>query len=94
MPAPVPAPHLSLGVSPRGQLAWRNAARAAALAEGRDFVLPDDLKALALPTLAHRLVIAGEGGKRNKTVSEVHRLLCKLAAPAVNDSGWRAVRAR
>ena len=39
------------------QLAWRNAARAAALADGRDYVLPDDLKALALPVLAHRLVL-------------------------------------
>ena len=38
------SPHLALGVSPRGQLAWRNAARAAALADGRDYVLPDDLK--------------------------------------------------
>ena len=36
------------------QLAWRNAARAAALAEGRDYVLPDDLKSLAVPVLAHR----------------------------------------
>ena len=38
------------------QLAWRNAARAAALADGRDYVLPDDLKALAGPVLAHRVV--------------------------------------
>src|SRR5882757_4058121 len=41
------SPHLALGVSPRGELSWRNAARASALTEGRDFVLPDDLKSLA-----------------------------------------------
>src|SRR5882672_755905 len=52
------SPHLALGVSPRGELSWRNAARAAALADGREYVLPDDLKTLAVPVLAHRLVIA------------------------------------
>ena len=46
------------------QLAWRNAARAAALADGRDYVLPDDLKALALPALAHRLVAASPAEAR------------------------------
>jgi MoxR-like ATPase len=72
------SPHLSLGVSPRGQLAWRNAARAAALTEGRDFVLPDDLKALALPTLAHRLVIAGESDSLGRTRQDAERILIDI----------------
>lgn len=59
------SPFLSLGVSPRGQLAWRNIARASALADGRDFVLPDDLKGTAVAALSHRVLLAHhtEGGR-------------------------------
>jgi len=49
-------PQLQLGASPRAALAWLSAAKARALLDGRDHALPDDLKALAKPTLAHRLV--------------------------------------
>lgn len=49
-------PQLQLGASPRAALAWLSAAKARALLDGRDHVLPDDLKALAVATLAHRLV--------------------------------------
>ena len=52
---------VALGASPRAALAWLRAARAAAWIEGRDHVLPDDLKALARPVLAHRLVLEGGG---------------------------------
>ena len=45
-------------MSTRGALAWHRAAQAGALAAGRDFVVPDDLKSLAVPALAHRLVLA------------------------------------
>src|SRR5574338_1491879 len=48
-------PSISVGVSTRGALAWYRAAQAAALAAGRDFVVPDDLKGLALSCLSHRL---------------------------------------
>ncbi|MDP4300091.1 AAA family ATPase [Leptothrix discophora] len=43
------------GLSPRAGLAWLRAARARALLDGRDHVLPDDLQAIAVPVLAHRL---------------------------------------
>jgi MoxR-like ATPase len=46
-----------LGVSTRGALVYARMARARALANGRDFVLPEDLKALAVPVLTHRLVL-------------------------------------
>jgi MoxR-like ATPase len=49
------APDLELGVSTRGALALQQAAKARALLLGRDYVLPDDLKALAVPVLAHRV---------------------------------------
>ena len=49
-----------LGISPRASLALVSAARARALIAGRPFVLPDDVKALAVPVLAHRLVLTPE----------------------------------
>ncbi len=50
---------LALGVSPRGSLALLRAARAHALADGRDYLVPDDVKRLAVPALAHRVLLAG-----------------------------------
>lgn len=46
-----------LGVSPRGSIALMQAARANALAEGRDYVLPDDVQRMVKPVLAHRLLL-------------------------------------
>ena len=48
---------LSLGVSPRGSLALLRAAQARALADGRDYVVPDDIKTLAVPAFAHRVLL-------------------------------------
>jgi MoxR-like ATPase len=48
---------LSLGVSPRGSLALLRAARARALADGRDYLVPDDIKELAVAALAHRIIV-------------------------------------
>ena len=50
---------IQLGVSPRGALAWIRCAKAKAAMEGRDYVLPDALKACAQPVLAHRLILGG-----------------------------------
>jgi len=52
---------VALGLSPRAALAWLKASRARAFLDGREYVLPDDLKALARPALAHRLVLKGGG---------------------------------
>ncbi len=49
-----------VGASPRGSLALQKVARARALLRGRDFVLPDDAKALAVPALAHRVIVKPE----------------------------------
>jgi MoxR-like ATPase len=54
------SPALRTGAGPRGSLALIRCARARALLENRDFVLPDDIKALALPVLAHRLSLSAE----------------------------------
>lgn len=59
-------PEVALGISPRGALAWQALARAHAFVEGRAFLVPDDLKATALPALAHRLVLSGESTTERK----------------------------
>ena len=51
---------LHLGASPRAGIALLRVAKARALADGRDYVLPDDVKALAVPVLTHRLILAPE----------------------------------
>ena len=47
---------ISMGVSPRGSLAYLRAVRAYAYVQGRDYINPDDIKTLAVPVLSHRLV--------------------------------------
>jgi MoxR-like ATPase len=53
-------PRLYLGASPRAGIALLRMAKALALAEGRDFLVPDDVKEVAAPVLAHRLILAPE----------------------------------
>jgi len=53
-------PSLELGMSPRASVALQRAARARAASDGRDFVMPDDVKALAHPVLQHRLTLSGD----------------------------------
>ncbi|KRF35190.1 AAA family ATPase [Nocardioides sp. Soil805] len=65
------SPSLSLGVSPRGATALLRAARAWAWLTGRDFVTPDDVKALAHSTLAHRLGLRPEAELEGVDVSAV-----------------------
>jgi MoxR-like ATPase len=52
--------HLALGVSPRATLALQRVGKARAAAQGRGYVIPDDVKALAVPVLAHRLLVTPE----------------------------------
>ncbi|MGH9074982.1 MAG: AAA family ATPase, partial [Acidimicrobiales bacterium] len=51
------SPRLEVGASPRGSLAVVKLARARAALDGRDFVVPDDVKSVAVPALAHRLIL-------------------------------------
>ena len=53
-------PHLALGMSPRSTLALQRVARARAATHGRTYVVPDDLKALVEPVIAHRLLVTPE----------------------------------
>jgi len=62
-----------VGASPRGSLALQKLARARALLSGRDFVLPDDVKSLAVPALAHRVLVKPEPWIRGVRGEEIVR---------------------
>jgi MoxR-like ATPase len=67
---------LALGASPRGSLALFKSAQALAALRGRDFIIPDDIKALAVPTLVHRLIVRPESALRGHTAERIlNRLL-------------------
>ncbi len=61
---------VQLGASPRAGMAWLHACRARAFMHGRDYVLPDDLKALIGPVLVHRVFMSG-GGDASQLLTEV-----------------------
>ena len=65
-----------LGCSPRGAILFERAARARARVHGRDFVVPEDVKELAVPVLAHRIVPSGAGGEGGRAAAE--RILVEL----------------
>ncbi len=75
------SPQLRLGVSPRGALALLRAARARALIDGRDFVVPDDVKSLAVPALAHRVLPRGAAGPETDAEAVVTALVADLPVP-------------
>ena len=66
-------PHLHVGASPRGSLALLKLSRCRAALVGRDYVLPDDVKAVAVPALAHRLSLRPELWARRVRPEEVVR---------------------
>jgi len=75
-------PMVSLGASPRGSLSLSRAARGLAALSGRGFVLPDDVKTLAAPVLAHRLVLKPEARVRNIVASDViEEVISNIAVP-------------
>ncbi|MBD0321388.1 MAG: MoxR family ATPase [Gemmatimonadetes bacterium] len=76
-------PSLALGASPRASVALFLASRAEAFLAGRDFVTPDDVKALALPVLRHRVMLTPEAEVEGQTVDDrLNGLLQTLAAPS------------
>ncbi|WP_245833787.1 AAA family ATPase [Streptomyces aidingensis] len=76
------SPSLALGVSPRGATALLSTARAWAWLTGRDYVTPDDVKALALPTLRHRVRLRPEAEMEGHTADHVLTgLLAQVAVP-------------
>ncbi len=74
---------LHVGVSTRGALALYRAAQAQAIVEGRTYVVPDDVKRLAVPVLAHRVITKGylHGGQRAAIEALVARLVEEVPTP-------------
>ncbi len=82
--------HLSLGASPRASLALFRLSQSYAAVNGRSYVLPDDVKALAVPVLEHRLILNPESRLRRVTVASVLRdILSEVAVPA-GQATWKS----
>ncbi|MGB7860857.1 MAG: MoxR family ATPase [Acidimicrobiia bacterium] len=75
-------PDIRLGASPRSALFLQRLSRARAASKGRDYVMPDDVKALARPVLEHRLTVRPEAQMRGETVSElIEEILNRIRVP-------------
>ena len=72
----------SMGVSPRGTLALVRALQAYALLHGRSYVVPEDVKELAIPVLAHRIIMQGLGQDREAAVDLLNKILSSVAVPS------------
>jgi len=80
------SPSTAVGASPRGSLALLKLARCRAALEGRDYVLPDDVKAVAVPALAHRLVLRPELWVQRVSAEDVVReVLDAVPTPRAED---------
>lgn len=75
------APEIEVGASPRSTVALARCAQARAVAEGRDFVLPDDVKALAIAVFAHRLIPASARAGAGIAREVVGRILTEVSVP-------------
>lgn len=77
-------PSVLLGASPRGSINLSQASRSMALLAGREYVLPDDIKTLAVPVLAHRLILKPEARMHRISPEDVvTEILSTAAVPAV-----------
>jgi MoxR-like ATPase len=70
-------PEIRIGASPRSTLHLVRAARAQAALSGRDYVVPDDVHVVAIPVLAHRLVLTPEAQAGRRSPSELIRALLR-----------------
>ena len=82
-------PDLALGSSPRGSLNLYRASQALAALDGRDYVIPDDVKLLAPALLSHRLIVMPEARLKRRTPRNlIEEILAKTPAP-VDRPDWR-----
>ncbi len=80
------APSIQVGASPRGSLALLKLSRCRAALDGRDFVTPDDVKAIAVPALSHRLTLKPELWVQRVSAEDVVReRLASVPTPAAED---------
>jgi MoxR-like ATPase len=77
------APSLRLGASPRGSLGLMRAGQALAALREREYILPDDIKTLAVPVLAHRLILREEERLRGETSEHfLEEIVSQIPVPA------------
>lgn len=69
------------GVSPRGTLALFNGAKAYAYVKGRDYVVPEDIKTVAVPILAHRMLMTSGYGQEESGSQAIQRILNQVPVP-------------
>jgi MoxR-like ATPase len=75
---------IAVGASPRGSLALLKLARAQAALEGRDYVVPDDIKAYVRPALVHRLILEPEFWMKRQAVEDVlSQILDAVPVPVI-----------
>lgn len=79
--------NVALGISPRGAIALMKASQAYAAIHGRGFVTPDDVKAIAVPVLSHRLIVKGRSLSQNmeSQQSVIHDILETVPVPLENE---------
>ena len=70
-----------LGVSPRGTIAFKLAAQANAIVEGRDYCIPDDVKNMAVAVLAHRVIMKTETSKVSTEEEAIKEILEQIKVP-------------
>lgn len=82
-------PSIVLGASPRAGIALLAAAKASALMDGREYVIPDDIFGLVEPVLAHRMLLSPTARVQGVTAEAVlHELVAALPVPGVSDAQW------
>ena len=80
-------PDIYLGASPRASIMLLRSARALAAAEARDYVIPDDIKALAAPVLAHRLIVTADAAMAARSAEAVlTELLGEVRVPVSGEA--------
>jgi len=81
-------PRVAVGASPRASLALLKLARARAALEGRDFILPDDVKAFVYPVLIHRIILQPEHWLKQRVAEDViGGILRSVAVPVLEQTG-------
>lgn len=74
--------NIKLGVSPRGSLALQRAAKSFAFVQGRSYVLPEDIQTMAVPVLAHRIMLSPKGKSAlNSQNDAIHNIISRVNVP-------------
>ena len=86
-------PDSMLGVSPRASINLMRASKAYAVSEGREFVTPDDVKAVAVPVLSHRVLISPSARMRGVSQEDVvNSVLSEVSVPGAGGATARGIR--